>query len=230
MLAISDLITLDFAPKGTLEIPRGSQLLILGPPGVVKTALALRYLADRLQNDEPALFATTLWSPMQVRDTINQFGEKKFKSSLNIVDGVSCVTAQSSKETFAFQNLYDLNTINLVLQQAIATMKNGHLCLDNLTTLMTYSSPLSVIKFLQVLCARVKDSGVTGLYLLETGVHTGEVVNTLRFSVDGVIEVQDEEEKNQLVHKIRLAHLRGIQVDTCWLVYNRMKPIKRLKK
>ncbi|MFX1341475.1 MAG: RAD55 family ATPase, partial [Promethearchaeota archaeon] len=153
---MSDLIILDFAPKGTLEIPRGSQLLILGPPGVVKTALALRYLADRLQNDEPALFATTLWSPIQVRDTINQFSEKKLKSSLNIVDGVSCVTAQSSKETFAFQNLYDLNTINLVLQQAIATMKNGHLCLDNLTTLMTYSSPLSVIKFLQVLCGRVK--------------------------------------------------------------------------
>ncbi len=230
MRAISELITVNFAPKTTLEIPRGSQLLILGPPGVVKTALALRYLADRMQNDEPVLFATTLWSPMQVRDTISQFGENKLKSSLNIVDGVSCVTAQSSKETYAFQNLYDLNTINLVLQQAITEMKNGHLCLDNLTTLMTYSTPLSVIKFLQVLCARVKDSGVTGLYLLETGVHTEEVVNTLRFSVDGVIEVQDDEEENQLVHKIRLAHLRGIQVDTRWLVYNGLKPLKHMKK
>ncbi|MFX1341050.1 MAG: hypothetical protein ACFFAL_00005, partial [Promethearchaeota archaeon] len=70
----------------------------------------------------------------------------------------------------------------------------------------------------------------TGLYLLETGVHTEEVVNTLRFSVDGVIEVQDEEEKNQLVHKIRLAHLRGIQVDTRWLVYNGLNPLKRLTK
>jgi len=228
--AISDLITVNFAPKGALEIPRGSQLLIIGPPGVIKTVLALRYLADRLQHDEPALFATTLWSPMQVRDTISEFGEKKGKSALNIVDGVSCVTAQSSQETFAFQNLYDLNTINLVLQQTIAEMNNGHLCLDNLTTLMTYSAPLSVIKFLQVLCARVKDSGVTGLYLLETGVHTEEVVNTLRFSVDGVIEVRDEEEKNQLVHKIRLAHLRGIQVDTRWLVYEGLKPLKRLMK
>jgi KaiC/GvpD/RAD55 family RecA-like ATPase len=202
----------------------------MGPPGVIKTAIALRYLADRLQNNEPAFFATTLWSPLQVRDTISKFGDKKSKSTLNIVDGVSCVTAQSSQETFAFQNLYDLNTINLVLQQAITEMNNGHLCLDNLTTLMTYSAPLSVIKFLQVLCARVKDSGLTGLYLLETGVHPEEVVNTLRFSVDGVIEVQDEEKKNQLIHKIRLAHLRGIQVDTRWLLYQELKPLKRLTK
>ncbi|MFX1318377.1 MAG: RAD55 family ATPase [Promethearchaeota archaeon] len=225
-----DLISPTFVPQGAFELPRGSQLLLIGPPGVVKTTLALRYLADRLKVKEPAVFATTLWSPAQIRQTLSQIGGKPVASQLRIADGVSCVTAQPSKEPYSFQNLYDLNTISLLLLQAIADLENGHLCLDNLTTLMTYSAPLSVIKFLQVLCARVKDRGVTGIYLLEEGVHTNDVVATLRFSVDGVIEICDEEDKSQLRHKIRLHHLRGTRVDTRWLIYNETKPLQWAEK
>ncbi len=225
---ISELITVTFAPKGSLQIPRGSQILLIGPPGVVKTTFALRYLADRLKANEQAVFVTTLWSPEQVREMISQFGGKKLATQLRIADGVSCVTARPSSEPFAFQNLYDLNTISLMMIQAISDIKNGHLCIDNLTTLMTYSAPLAVIKFLQVLCARVKDRGLTGIYLLEDGVHSTEVVTTLRFSVDGVIEIHDEEEADELIHKIRLAHLRGTQVDTRWLFYNKQSPLRRV--
>ncbi len=227
--SISDLITLGFAPRGALQIPRGSQLLIIGPPGVVKTTFALRYFADRLDAQEPGVYATTLWSPEQVRNTIKKFSNAEIAEQLQIADGVSCVTAHPSSEIYSFQNLYDLNTINLVLLQAIAEMEHGHLCLDNLTTLMTYSAPLSVVKFLQVLCARVKTRGVTGLYLLESGVHTEEVVATLRFSVDGVLEVRDQEHQNQLSHKIRLAHLRGTQVDSRWLIYRETTPLEWVK-
>jgi KaiC/GvpD/RAD55 family RecA-like ATPase len=222
---MSEFITLDFLPKGALEIPRGSQILLIGPPSVVKTSLALRYLSDRLKAKEPAVFATTLWSPQQIRKTLSTFGGKEVVSQLRIADGISCVTAQTSSETYSFQNLYDLNTINLVLLQAIADLDNGHLCLDNLTTLMTYSAPLSVIKFIQVLCARVKNRGVTGIYLLESGVHAQSIVATLKFTVDGMIEVQDEEVKDRLVHKIRVAHLRGTTVDSRWLTYSDSKTL-----
>ena len=223
---MSDLISPDFVPKSAFQLPRGSQLLFIGPPGVVKTTLALRYLADRIKANEPAVFATTLWSPVQIRQTLSRISEKNVASQLQIADGVSCVTAQHSSEPYSFQNLYDLNTISLLLLQAIADLKNGHLCLDNLTTLMTYSAPHSVIKFLQVLCARVKDRGVTGIYLIEEGVHAKNVVATLRFSVDGVVEIFDEDEKDQLKHKIRLLHLRGAQVDTRWLIFDETKPLQ----
>jgi KaiC/GvpD/RAD55 family RecA-like ATPase len=223
---LSNLINLGFTPKGAFQIPRGTQLLLIGPPGVVKTTFALRYLADRLKAKEPAAFATTLWSPEQIRITLGQIGGEEVASQLVIADGVSCVTAQPSSEPYSFQNLYDLNTISLVLLQTIADLENGHLCLDNLTTLMTYSAPISVIKFLQVLCARVKDRGVTGIYLLEDGVHAKTIVATLRFSLDGVAEIRDEEEKDQLIHKVRLLHLRGIQVDTRWLTYGENGQLK----
>lgn len=223
---MSEFIRLSFVPDGALQIPRGSQLLLTGPPGIVKTSFALRYLADRFKVKEPGIFATTLWTPKQIREKVRQYSSKRESAELRIVDGVSCVAAHPSSETFAFQNLYDLNTINLVLLQATTDVKKGHLVVDNLTTLMTYSSPLSVIKFLQVLCARVKDRNITGLYLLEAGVHNTDVVSTLRFSVDGVIEVHDEEQQHQIVHRFRLAHLRGTQVDTRWLQYQEKKPLE----
>ena len=219
MKPISKTFDLDFTPKGAWQIPRGSQLLLVGPPGVAKTLFALRYFADRLRHSESCVFATTLWTPEQVRSTLAQYPQKQGRSELLVVDGVTCVTAQVSAEPFAFQNLYDLNTINLILLQAVANAENGHLCIDNLTTLMTYSTPLAVIKFLQVLCARVKDLGLTGLYLIESGVQTQEVLTTLRFSVDGVIEIRDEETEGELVHKVRLAHLRGVQIDTRWFTF-----------
>jgi KaiC/GvpD/RAD55 family RecA-like ATPase len=226
---VSELIKLGFTPKEGYQIPRGSQLLLIGPPSVVKTHFALRYLVDRLQAKEPAAYATTLWSPKQIRELLGQIGGKQSASQLRIADGISCVTAQPSSEPYSFKNLYDLNTINLVLLQAIADLENGHLCLDNLTTLMTYSAPLSVIKFIQVLCARVKNSGVTGIYLIEEGVHANAIVATLRFTVDGVIEIQDEETKGSLVHKVRLAHLRGIRVDSRWLAYNETETLTWIK-
>jgi KaiC/GvpD/RAD55 family RecA-like ATPase len=226
---VSDIITLGFTPKEGFQIPRGSQLLLIGPPSVVKTHFALRYLADRLQAKEPATYSTTLWSPKQIRELLGEIGGKQAASQIRIADGVSCVTAKPSSEPYSFKNLYDLNTINLVLLQAIADLENGHICLDNLTTLMTYSAPLSVIKFIQVLCARVKNSGVTGIYLIEEGVHANAIVATLRFTVDGVIEIQDEETKGSLVHKIRLAHLRGVRVDSRWLIYNKKSTLAWVK-
>lgn len=160
-----------------------------------------------------------------MRFSISQHLAKNTQSDLLVVDGVTCITAQASAEPYAFQNLYDLNTINLILLQAIADAQNGHLCIDNLTTLMTYSAPHSVIKFLQVLSARVKDHGVTGIYLVESGVQTREILRTLQFSVDGMFEVRDEEVEGRLVHRLRLAHLRGIQVDTRWLTFQEKTPL-----
>ena len=214
---MSETFHLGFMPKGLWQIPRGSQLLLIGPPGVAKTRFALRFFADRMDHSESCVFATTLWTPTQVRSTFTQHHSKRNTPELLVVDGVTCVTAQASSEPFAFQNLYDLNTINLILLQAVASAENGHLCIDNLTTLMTYSAPVAVIKFLQILCARVKDMGITGLYLIEEGVQAEEILSTLRFSVDGVFEIRDEEIDGKIVYKIRLAHLRGVQVDTRWL-------------
>lgn len=171
---------------------------------------------------------TTLWTPEQIRKTFSYYIKSQKNSKMRIVDGVSCVTAKPSKESFALQNLYDLNTINLVLLQAIADIEKGHLCIDSLTTLMTYSAPVSVIKFLQVLCARVKNHGVTGIYLLEEGVHEKELVTTLRYIVDGVIEIRDQESTGSIMHQVRFAHARGVRTNTKWLIFHKDEPLKFL--
>jgi KaiC/GvpD/RAD55 family RecA-like ATPase len=146
---------------------------------------------------------------------------KKAAAQLRVIDGVACVAGRASKEPFAFQSLYDLNTVNLTLLQAAAEMDRGHLVVDSLSTLMSYATPVSVIKFLQVLCAKVKDRGVTGLYLLEQGVQESSVVATLAYSTDGVIETRDIELEGHLGHLVRLNYVRGHVVRARWLLYRR---------
>jgi len=223
---VDDSIQMGFAPSGTLQIPRGSQLLLYGPPGVTKAILAIRYLCDRLQQGESCVYATTVWTPQQVRKTAATYASEKLLSKLRIVDGVACVAGKTSSEPFAFQSLYNLNTINLILLQAIADLEQGHLCIDSLTTLMTYSTPISVIKFLQVLSARVKDRGVTSIYLMEKGVQDKEILATLSYSVDGVIETRDTEVKGSLQQQVRLTHVRGAKIDSRWLPFSETEPIK----
>ena len=227
---ITDFIQVGFAPSKSLQFPRGSQLLLIGPPGEIKTLFTLRYLADRLEKEESCVYATTLLAPNQVRETLSRIGGEEIATKLRIADGVSALTAKSSPEPFVFRNLYDLNTINLVLLQITADMENGHLCIDNLTTLMTYSSPIAVIKFLQVLCARLKDRQISSLFLLERDVQDKEIVATLKFILDGVIEIQDLEVKGELTHLIRLAFVRGALVNTRWLAYSNTEPLQFVKK
>jgi archaellum biogenesis ATPase FlaH len=109
--------------------------------------------------------------------------------------------------------------VNLTLLQAVAEMDRGHLAIDSLSTLISCATPVSVIKFLQVLCAKVKDRGITGIYMLEQGVHDPSVVATLAFSVDGVIETRDFELSGTLGHLVRLAHVRGHVTEARWLLY-----------
>lgn len=226
MKKVSDFIQVDFAPSGTLQIPRGAQLLMYGPPGIVKATLAIRYMCDRLQKGEPCAHATTVWTPQQIRERAATYTGKKNVSKLRIIDGVSCVAGQTSSEPFAFQSLYNLNTINLIILQAISDLDKGHLCIDSLTTLMTYSTPISVIKFLQVLCAKVKDRGVTAIYLLEQGVQDKEIVATLGYSTDGIIETRYKEVKGHLQHQVRLTHVRGAQIDSRWLQFSETEPLQ----
>jgi len=156
--------------------------------------------------------------PQQVRELASQYCGKAAKE-LRVVDGVSCITAQPPSEPFALRSLSDLNVISLVLLQAIEGLEQGHLCIDSLSTLMTYSPPTSVLKFTQVLGAKAKALGVTSLYLLEGGVHSPEIVASLRLSLDGVIETRELEVEGCLRHLVRLAYVRGVRVDSRWLLY-----------
>jgi KaiC/GvpD/RAD55 family RecA-like ATPase len=223
---LSELVRVGFTPPGTLEFPRGSQLLLIGPPGTVKASFALRYLSSRLKEKELGIYTTTVWTPHQVRETVVKFCGKAAAKQLRIVDGVSCVTSQASKEPIALQSLFNLNLISLTLLQTMSDLGSGHLCIDSLSTLMTYAEPTAVLKFYQVLSARAKVQQITGIYLLEEGVHDPEIVAALRFSADGVLEVREIEVKEELQHLIRLAYVRGHCVNNRYLLFSEKGPYK----
>lgn len=221
---------MSFTPANTLEFPRGSQLLLIGPPGTVKAAFAIRYLSSRLKQKEIGIYATTVWTPKQVREAAIRFCGKVRAKTLRVVDGVSCVTSQASEEPIAFQSLFNLNLISLTLLQTMSDLENGHLCIDSLSTLMIYAEPTAVLKFFQVLSARAKDHKITGIYLLEEGVHDPEIVAALRFSADGVIEVREVEVKGALHHLIRLAYVRGHRVNNRSLLFSENGPYQEFNK
>ncbi len=223
---MSDLVHVSFTPANTLEFPRGSQLLLIGPPGTVKAHFAIRYLSSRLKQNEAGIYATTVWTPKQIRETTIGFCGKVKAKQLRVVDGVSCVTSQPSDEPIAFQSLFNLNLISLTLLQTMSDLKNGHLCIDSLSTLMSYAEPTAVLKFYQVLSARAKNLKITGIYLLEEGVHDTEIVAALRFSADGVIEVREIEDKGTLLHLIRLIYVRSHLVNNRCLLFSEKEPYK----
>lgn len=212
-----ELIHPSFVPHRALTFPRASQILLIGPPGDVKSRLAVRYLCDRAVKGEIGLYATTVLTPTQVKQIAVSYGGESL-DSLQVIDGVSCIRGKPSNEKHAFTSLSELNSVSRILLDALNEAKNGHLCIDSLSTLMIYSEPSSVIKFIRGIAAKAKVAGVSGIYVLEDGVHDERIVASLRFILDGVIQTKEIDTDEGLKHLLRLEYIRGTVCESRWLM------------
>jgi hypothetical protein len=70
-----------------------------------------------------------------------------------------------------------------------------------------------------VLTSRTKAEYGFILNTMQDGVHDPQVVNTLKYLVDGYIQM-DFEEGKKLIRKLRVHHLKGISVESGWVKFD----------
>jgi len=93
------------------------------------------------------------------------------------------------------------------------------LIFDSVSPLPVYNPENVVVKFLQLLLARVKDWKGIGVYVVQEGVHSGEFCNTLGYLVDGIFDMKMKEERGKITRYFRIRSLKFTSHETKWIPF-----------
>lgn len=204
-------------------LPEGSNISLIGPPGVGKTIFCENLANIFLRNGVNCLYVTLDKSPDDVRNDFQKIGtnvsEKECKKRLVFVDGFSWLIGKS-QENYHIDNLGNLTELSIQIASAACDLASPILLVfDSVSPLSVYNPEDVVIKFLQLLLARIKDWKGMGVYVVQEGVHSAEFYNTLGYLVDGIFDMKIKEENEGITRYFRIRSLKSMAHETKWIPF-----------
>lgn len=186
-----------------LRLPANANILLIGPPGTEKMALAMQFIGKALDSKKACIYITTDVSPTALEDGASEYGWRLFSHTgrdLNFVDCYSWTLGggAAGKKRMDIQvpgpsALNDLSIgIAQAMQKTFKTPENNCAVFHSLSTLLLYNNPEIVYRFVQISGARLKSSGTSTVFLLESGMHEDTAVTTLKHLMDGYVEIKIE--------------------------------------
>jgi len=213
--------------------PKNYSLLLAGPPGVGKYEFCLDLAYHYLSSNEPVIYITTEHSPAEIEERAAHLGmDLSAFDSLHYVDIYSWSLSKKEKaerkNVQRIENPENLNEVILRVEELMAKhRKQVRIVFHSVSPLFLHNEERDVIKFIQVLNSRVKDGKNFIIYALQEGVHAPSTISTLRYFVDGTLEMRFYEEGYNVVTQIRALHLRDISFSPEWKnVYITEKGVK----
>ena len=204
-------------------IPRGSNISLLGPPGIGKTVLCENLATDMLRKGGNCLYVTLDRAPDEIKSDFKRLSpdlsEKEIKKKLIFVDGFSWLVGKT-QEDYRIENLTNLTELSIRIASASCNLTTPILMiLDSVSPLPVYNPENVVVKFLQLLLARVKSWKGLGIYVVQEGVHTNEFCNTLGYLVDGIFDMKMMEEADKITRYFRIRSLKFASHQTKWIPF-----------
>lgn len=202
--------------------PDNSTILIRGAPGTGKSTLCQQFITSGLATKQPGIYVTLDNSPEDIINNMKRFGKvDSFISDQTIIflDAYSWKIGGGKDESWkkVLQGGLDINSINVMLSEILTKLnKDNRSVFDSVSTLLLYIPADLVVRFIPILIAKCKQSRSTQVLILEEGVHDEEIVNTLSYLSDGVIEMKMEGPKRFM----RIAKMRGSSVPRDWMEYD----------
>ena len=145
--------------------------------------------------------------------------ENEYKKRLVFVDGFGWLIGKSQEE-YHIENLANLTELSIRIAGAACNLTGPILLIfDSISPLPVYNPENVVVKFLQLLLARIKDWKGIGIYVVQEGVHSDEFCNTLGYLVDGIFDMKMNEEKGKISRHFRIRSLKFTSHETKWIPF-----------
>ncbi len=206
------------------DLPEGSNISLIGPPGAGKTIFCENLANHFLRNGLGCLYVTLDKSPDDVRLDFQKSGTdlfgKIYQKRLVFVDCFSWLTGES-REGHHIENLGNLTELSIRISSAACDLTCPLLLVfDSVSPLTVYNPEVVVIKFLQIVLARMKDWKGMGIYVVQEGVHSEEFYNTLAYLVDGIFDMKISEKNGKLLRHFRIRSLKSMAHETNWIPFD----------
>lgn len=206
-----------------------SSALLLGPPGVGKFEFSVEYAVGALRNKGRVIFVAVDMHPVEIRKWIQRYGgdiQRKEGRTFLFVDCYSSTVEDikepvPSRESLRVNSLSNIESIGMNISRAVERIgRPVRIVFYTLSTLFLYNAPQAMAKFFQTISSRVRTQFGSILYVLHQGVHEDRTVCLLESLVDGVAQMQFNE---NLGREWRIHHYRGGHPDPSWIDFDTNK-------
>lgn len=199
-------------------IPKGSTLLISGPPGAGKTVMALQYTFNQARKGERVLFVSTC----ELLYTINKFASSMSFFDLGLIRTGVNLDFYGPKEEGGFVEFWDyslgpileeqyVGDIFDVIQDKVSSHRIDHLVIDSITSINLFlGNEVERCKKLLLFMGWASRTGCTTIFIGESSASEGAE----RLLADGIVdlkrhEVPGKEGLGVSVKTIEVVKLRG---------------------
>ena len=177
-------------------IPKGSLVLVLGPPGAGKSIFGKLFMHSGLAagNGDDAFLVSTSESEQETEDTMAMFKwTQGVPEHLRVLDCYSWrLGGKRSKYSAPLTSLNDVSLAmgKLFEDAQVAERSSERLVVDSFTDFVRYGGVDKSLRFLDYLRLKLRELGVTGLLLLEEGVHAPRTIAAVEYSTDGTVKMR----------------------------------------
>jgi len=207
-------------------VPKGSNILVIGNLGKGKSSFARRFISEGLRNGERCLFVAVDDSPMQIRKKLSlelnrQVSEFEDIGMIRFVDAYSWSSlTHIDQEAFAINGILELNQLSGVISdagyelgQTIQNKLGGRRVIDSISSLLINFELPSVQRFMnQIGRTALAFGGVTTLFIMEEGTVSEQVLNNIKYIMDGVIEFAEIKGEKS----VRVSSMKWIKSNNQW--------------
>lgn len=208
-------------------LPKGSNILLLGPLGTGKSTMARKFILNGLHNKERCMFVTLDDSPKLIRDKLSSSLEIDVREYeeldlFSIVDAYSWSSGASEvKEKFRIDGILDLNQFSMIISdsgqhigQSIQSKLGGRRVFDSISSILVNFDLSMAQRLLSQLARTSLAFGmVNTMFVLEEGTVSEYVLNNIKYIMDGVIETKEKDGHMYM----RVASMKWIDFDREWV-------------
>ena len=211
-------------------LPKGGNILVVGQIGGGKSSLSRKFIETGLNLGDKSMYITLDDDPSLIRKMLTaslgtELSDYEQSSQLRLVDAYTWSSGggTQSSEQYSVSGVLELNQLSGViadasvdLGQTIQAKAGGRRILDSISSLLVNFELPSVQRFLsQIARTAISFGGVTSLFLLEEGAVSDQVLNNVKYLMDGVIELKEEDGQSLA----RVSNMKWINYSKDWVVW-----------
>ena len=177
-----------------MEVPKGSLILLTGPPGAGKSTFCHQVVLNGLAMDRPVMFVTTEQGPAEIIGLLRERGMGELPpGALNFVDvfAQTVGVATTERPDTIHANCEDLNSLSMAiakLQQRIGK-KDVLLAFDSLTSPYLFNKE-QVFRFITLCLLKFAAEENSVLALVDEGCGKEEDLVAMMSVADGIIRME----------------------------------------
>jgi len=208
-------------------LPRGSNILLVGPIGSGKSSFARQFMSRGLLSGEASLFVALDDSPQLIQKQLatalpRHIADYEASDLFRMIDAYSWSTMLPihDNERYSLTGSLDLNQLSGAISdagnelgQSVQRKMGGRRVMDSISSLLVHFELPAVQRFIsQIARTSLAFGDVTTLFVLEQGTASDQVLNNIKYLMDGVIEFDQQEGRRA----VKVSSMKWVRSSPDW--------------